>query len=79
MAKFKLGLFENRYIDLDAVKDNILQNHQETALEMARKSIVLLRMTAYFTSKARSKRFWSQAQMLIIQSTRLGVDATRRM
>ena len=44
LAKFKLGLFENRFIDLDAVEDNIFTvPHQQTALDMARKSIVLLK------------------------------------
>lgn len=43
-AKFRLGLFENPYIDLKK-KDEIVFNkaHQQTALEAARKSIVLLK------------------------------------
>lgn len=43
-AKFKLGLFENPFIDLKK-KDEIVFNkkHQQTALEGARKSIVLLK------------------------------------
>jgi beta-glucosidase len=43
-AKFKLGLFENPYINEDEVAEKIFTpEHQQTALEMARKSIVLLK------------------------------------
>lgn len=43
-AKFKLGLFENPFIDESKVAESIFTpEHQETALEMARKSIVLLK------------------------------------
>ncbi|MCD7937499.1 MAG: glycoside hydrolase family 3 C-terminal domain-containing protein [Tannerellaceae bacterium] len=44
LAKFKLGLFENPYIDEEKV-DEVVFNaaHQQTALEMARKSIILLK------------------------------------
>lgn len=43
-AKFKLGLFENPYIDEKQVSKIVFNTaHQETALEMARKSIVLLK------------------------------------
>lgn len=42
-AKFRLGLFENPYIDLDAIDEVVYRpEHQQTALEAARKSIVLL-------------------------------------
>ena len=43
-AKFKLGLFENRYVDLNKI-ENILfnQKHRSTALETARQGIVLLK------------------------------------
>ncbi|WP_239063669.1 glycoside hydrolase family 3 N-terminal domain-containing protein [Bacteroides sp. 51] len=43
-AKFRLGLFENPYVDMEK-KDIIVANsrHQKTALEAARKSIVLLK------------------------------------
>jgi beta-glucosidase len=42
-AKFKLGLFENPYVDAAASKQVFFNTeHQQTALEMARKSIVLL-------------------------------------
>ena len=35
-AKFKLGLFENRFVDLDKIKDRInTKEHQQTALETA--------------------------------------------
>lgn len=43
-AKFKLGLFENPYYDEDKSKEVLFnKKHQATALEMARKSIVLLK------------------------------------
>ena len=43
LAKFKLGLFENPFIDLVEVDKNIFtKEHQNTSLEIARKSIVLL-------------------------------------
>ena len=43
-AKFKLGLFENRFVDLEK-KDEFLftKEHKTTALESARKGIVLLK------------------------------------
>jgi len=43
LAKFKLGLFEDPFIDLSEVGENIFtKKHQNTSLEIARKSIVLL-------------------------------------
>ena len=43
-AKFQLGLFENRYVDSTRVKNTLLKKeHLELALEVARKSIVLLK------------------------------------
>ena len=43
-AKFKLGLFENPVVELDKIKEVVFQEaHQNTALEAARKSIVLLK------------------------------------
>lgn len=43
-AKFKLGLFENRFADLKKVKSTVFtKEHQFTALDAARKSIVLLK------------------------------------
>ena len=43
-AKFKLGLFENRTVDLNAIKDKIFTSeHQKVALEAAQKGIVLLK------------------------------------
>ena len=43
-AKFRLGLFENPYVEIEK-RDGIVLNpkHQKTALEAARKSIVLLK------------------------------------
>ena len=44
MAKFKLGLFENPFIDLEQVDNKIFnKEHKKTSLEIARKSIVLLK------------------------------------
>ena len=44
MAKFKLGLFENRFVDIKKISENIFTSeHRFTALETARKGIVLLK------------------------------------
>ena len=44
MAKFKLGLFENRFVDIEKIPENIFTpEHRFTALETARKGIVLLK------------------------------------
>lgn len=44
LAKFKLGLFENPYVDIDKVEQRIFtKKHQQTSLDIARKSIVLLK------------------------------------
>ncbi len=43
-AKFKLGLFENPYVDENKVSKVVFSpEHQQTALEIARKGIVLLK------------------------------------
>jgi len=43
-AKFKLGLFENRFVDEDDISEKIFnQQHTETALKLARQGIVLLK------------------------------------
>lgn len=43
-AKFKLGLFENPFFDTEESKAILFsENHQKTAIEMAEKSIVLLK------------------------------------
>lgn len=43
-AKFRLGLFENRYIKVADIKEKVFTSeHQQTALEIARRSIVLLK------------------------------------
>ena len=43
-AKFKLGLFENRYVDEDNIKEKIFnKSHKDLALELAREGIVLLK------------------------------------
>ena len=44
MAKFKLGLFENRFVDVEKISQKIFtKSHRFTALETARKGIVLLK------------------------------------
>ena len=44
MAKFKLGLFENRFVDVEKISQKIFTtSHRFTALETARKGIVLLK------------------------------------
>ena len=44
LAKFKLGLFENPFIDISKIDENIFTEiHKKTSLEIARKSIVLLK------------------------------------
>jgi len=44
LTKFKLGLFENPFIDLEEVDNKIFtKEHKNTSLEIARKSIVLLK------------------------------------
>ena len=44
LAKFKLGLFENPFINLEELDNKIFtQEHKNTSLEIARKSIVLLK------------------------------------
>ena len=44
LAKFRLGLFENAQVDLDAAKAaNFTPEHQQTALQLAREGIVLLK------------------------------------
>ena len=43
-AKFSLGLFENRYVDVKKVNKTVfIKEHQQTALEIARRGIVLLK------------------------------------
>ena len=43
-AKFKLGLFENRFVDLEKKEELLFtEEHKATALESARKGIVLLK------------------------------------
>lgn len=43
-AKFRLGLFENRYASAKDVKNKVFtKEHQQTALDIARRSVVLLK------------------------------------
>ncbi|MGY5354943.1 glycoside hydrolase family 3 N-terminal domain-containing protein [Wenyingzhuangia sp. IMCC45467] len=51
-AKFRLGLFENPYVDLEKVKSKIFTPaHQQTALEQARQGIVLQKNNGYLPLK----------------------------
>lgn len=53
-AKFKLGLFENRFVDLDKIDDKInTKEHQQTALETAQKGIVLLKNNGILPLKSK--------------------------
>ena len=46
-AKFRLGLFENALVDVEAAKSKMFTKpHQETALQLAREGIVLLKNAA---------------------------------
>ena len=57
LAKFKLGLFEDPFIDLAEVDKNIFtKEHQNTSLEIARKSIVLLQNNQEILPLKKSKR-----------------------
>ena len=48
-TKFKLGLFENRYVDLKKINTLVFtEKHKETALKSARESITLLKNTNGF-------------------------------
>lgn len=43
LAKFRLGLFENPYVDENQIEQSVFTaEHQQTALDMARQAIVLL-------------------------------------
>lgn len=54
VAKFKLGLFENPFYDENRSKEVLFnKEHQATALEMARKSIVLLKNDSLLPLNAR--------------------------
>ncbi|WP_455168760.1 glycoside hydrolase family 3 N-terminal domain-containing protein [Aegicerativicinus sediminis] len=51
-AKFRLGLFENPYVDLDEIKSKIFtEEHKETALEQARKGVVLQKNDGFLPLK----------------------------
>lgn len=57
LAKFKLGLFEDPFIDFAEVDKNIFtKEHQNTSLEIARKSIVLLQNNQEILPLKKSKR-----------------------
>lgn len=51
-AKFRLGLFENPYVDLETIKTKIFtEEHKATALEQARKGIVLQKNNGFLPIK----------------------------
>lgn len=57
LAKFRLGLFEEALVDLDAAKRKIFTpEHQRTALELARQGIVLLKNEGDLLPLAADKR-----------------------
>ena len=57
-AKFKLGLFENPFVDPNEIQNKVFtKEHKETALNAARKSIVLLKNDGILPmSKNRGKK-----------------------
>ena len=57
-AKFKLGLFENPFVDPNEIENKVFtEEHKETALNAARKSIVLLKNDGILPmSKNRGKK-----------------------
>ena len=57
-AKFKLGLFENPFVDPNEIENKVFtEQHKETALNAARKSIVLLKNDGILPiSKNRGKK-----------------------
>lgn len=55
-AKFRLGLFENPFVDLDKVDESVFTKaHQQTALESARKSMTLLKNNGILPLKGTKK------------------------
>ncbi|MDG5490081.1 glycoside hydrolase family 3 N-terminal domain-containing protein [Psychroserpens sp. SPM9] len=51
-AKFRLGLFENPFIDLESIKSKIFtEEHKQTALEQARKGVVLQKNNGFLPLK----------------------------
>ncbi|MFN6943302.1 MAG: glycoside hydrolase family 3 N-terminal domain-containing protein [Cytophagaceae bacterium] len=58
-AKFRLGLFENRFVDENKVYETVLNSsHKELALEAARKSIVLLKNDKNVLPLAKNKKIF---------------------
>ena len=56
-AKFKLGLFENRFVDLEKKEEFLFtKEHKATALESARKGIVLLKNNGILPLQSSSKK-----------------------
>ena len=56
-AKFKLGLFEQAIVDIDSMEAKVFTNeHQATALDAARQSIILLENDALLPLKGRYKK-----------------------
>ena len=67
-AKFKLGLFENPFVSPDDLDENVFtEEHKSTALDAARKSIVLLKNDGILPlSKRRGKKILVTVLTLII-------------
>jgi len=56
-AKFRLGLFENPFVDIKKGEEIIFAiNHQNTALDMARKSVVLLKNDGVLPLNTKERR-----------------------
>lgn len=58
-AKFRLGLFENPFVDLKKINNTVFsKEHQSTALQAARKSITLLKNNGVLPFKANKRKIF---------------------
>ncbi len=58
-AKFRLGLFENPFVDLKKINNTVFsKEHQTTALQAARKSITLLKNNGILPLKANKRKIF---------------------
>lgn len=58
-AKFRLGLFENPFVDLKKINNTVFsKEHQSTALQAARKSITLLKNNGVLPLKANKRKIF---------------------
>ena len=79
LAKFRLGLFESAQVDLSDVKTVMFnKEHQQTALQLARQGIVLLKNDANTLPLSAGARVFVRPQRWqSLADGRLGVAATR--